>query len=288
MASTVTDQQSGSLEQRREGVNVLTNKQLFNTSILRIRPNSSDLLVFAGRVVDDNFFDENLVDMDASGSMTSAPNNFSERRTLGQGLPSENVFTDIGDFDPVIYLSDEGLAIYPIILTALGFADPGSEDGAVGVFETRSELVGFRFLPPYAKRGIKASFCDTAEEIDRKFYKIEQQVDRSYSSTLSKSPIYFEVGSEDGLLDMQTYQDQDSTSIHPFVDSFDAYEASNLNYLATSNMQILSSDPEISSVIATGNAGSYYLDRTKKSARAGWTFLNVLNGTDSIVYSDRM
>jgi len=288
MASTITDQQSGSLEQRREGVNVLTKEQQFNTSILRIRPNSSDLMVYLGRVVDDNFFDENLIDMDVAGSITSAPSSFAERRTLGQGLPSEIVFTDIGDFDPVTYITDEGLALYPTILTALGYADPAVEDGTVGVFETRAELVGFRFLPQYAKRGMKASLGDTSEGVDRKFYSITQEIDRDYSSTLSMSPKYFEIGSEDHINEFTTYQDQESTAIFPFIDSYDTGDASELSAIATMNMSSITEDPEMSRVIASGLAGSYYKKRDKKSASAGWTFLNVLNGTDSIVYSDRM
>ena len=58
MASTATDMQSGSLEQRREGVELLTKEQQFNTSILRLRVNSDDVLVHLGRVINDNFFDE--------------------------------------------------------------------------------------------------------------------------------------------------------------------------------------------------------------------------------------
>jgi len=288
MASTITDQQTGSLEQRREGVNVLTKEQQFNTSILRIRPNSSDLMIYAGRVVDDNFFDENLIDMDVAGSITSAPSNIAERRTLGQGLPSENTFTDICDFDPVVYLADEGLAMFPVVLTALGYSDPAIEDGSVGVFETRAELVGFRFLPKFAKRGAKASLGDTAEAVDRKFYSISQEVDRDFSATLSKSPVYFEVGSSDQLEEVTTYQDQDSSQIFPYVDDFDSGEASTWDESVTVNLIAGTNDPEISRTIASGRAGSYYKNRSKKSATAGWTFLNVSNGTDSIVYSDRM
>jgi len=279
MSSTVTDLQSGSLESRREGVDVLTKEQQFNTSMLRLRQNSSDLFVYNGRLVQDNFFDENLVDLDSSGAITSAPNPYNEKRTLGQSESTETSYTDMTDFDPVVYIDDEGLALYPIVLTAAGYADPIMEDGTIGVFETRSEMVGIRFLPDFAKRGAKASLCSTTETVGRKFYFVEQETLRSYTDTQERSPTYFEVGDEDtSILGTVTYQDTESSPSLPFVDSTDTSTAA-AEY---------TSDPEISRVIANSRSGSPYLKRDKISSTAGWTFLNVSNGTDSIVYSDRM
>lgn len=279
MASTVTNLQSGSLDNRREGVYVQTKEQQFNTSMLRLRQNSSDIFVYDGRIVQDDFFDENLVDQDAAGSITTAPSPYSEQRTLGQGARTDNVFTEMIDFDPVVYINDEGLALYPIILTAAGYADPIVEDGSIGVFETRSEIAGVRFLPTFAKRGAKASLCSTAESVDRKSYIIEQEVSRNYSSQYEKYTKYFEVGDQDiSILETVTYQDQDSSQLRPFVDSYD-----NAEFAAEYN-----SDKEMRNMILSGSAGSPYLRREKLSCSAGWTFLNVSNGTDSIVYSDRI
>ena len=288
MASTITDLQSGSLEQRREGVNVLTKEQQFNTSILRLRTNSSDVLVYSGRLVQDNFFDENLLDENVSGSITSAPSSFAERRTLGQSEKSDVVFTDIGDFNPVTYLSDEGLALYPIVLTATGNADPVAEDGNIGVFETRKEIAGLHAVPQYARRGAKASFCDSAESIGRNWYFFEQRKPRDHTG-YPKAEIYYEVGDSDlSIIGIVTYQDQNPTAASPFVDSSDPVEASSWDYWDTINHESGSIDPGIAAVLATGRAGSYKSSRDSVSASAGWTFLNVLNGTDSIVYSDRM
>lgn len=288
MASSLTDIQSGSLKQRREGVNLLTKEQQFNTSILRIRPNSSDLLVHAGRLVQDDFFDENLVDENTNGSITNAPNSFAELRTLGQGVKTESVFTDVSDFNPVTYLTDEGLALYPVVLMAAGYADPIAEDGNIGVFETRKEIAGIYFTPPYAKRGSKANFCDTVESTGRNWYQVEQQKPRDRSSYPTAEK-YFEVGDSDAsIVDVVTYQDQEPAAREPHVDSSDPVEASYWNYWDTINGKAGTEDKEITSVLASGLAGSYKSDRDNISAASGWTFLNVLNGTDSIAYSDRM
>jgi len=288
MASTITDLQLGSLEQRREGVNVLTKEQQFNTSILRFRSNSSDLLVYAGRVVNDNFFDENLLDENVSGSITSAPNHYAERRTLGQSDGSDNVFTDIRDFDPVEYLDDQGLALYPIILTAAGFADPIVDDGSIGVFETRREVAGVNFIPAYAKRGAKASFTDAVESTGKKWYAIKQEKPRDHD-VYPRAEVYFEVGDSDfSPIEVLTYQDQDPSGTLPFIDSTDSAEASEWSVEDTLNAESHSSDPEISAILAGSRAGSYKSKRDTVSTSTGWTFLNVLNGTDSIVYSDRM
>lgn len=102
MASTATNMQSGSL-QRREGVELLTKEQQFNNSIVTLRANSDDILVHLGRVVNDDFFDDNLLDMDSSGDITSAPSFFAEKRTLGQSDSVWTTYTELTDFDPIVY-----------------------------------------------------------------------------------------------------------------------------------------------------------------------------------------
>ena len=280
MASTVTDMQSGSLDSRREGVGVLTKEQQFGGSIIRIRPNSKDLFVHNGRIVNDNFFDENLLDPNQPGSITSAPSNFAEKRTLGQGVNTEIVYTDIRDFNPVEYINDESLAMYPIILTALGYANQLVEDGTIGVFETRSEIVGLRYNPDFAKRGLKSSLCSSTEDINHKFYEIEQLLPRNYESSLDKAPAYFEVGDDTYINEFITYQDVAPTNSTPYVDTQDTVVAA--------NAILGGSDTEMTRIILQGTCGAQYVNITKISAAAGWTFINKSNGTDSIVYSDRI
>jgi hypothetical protein len=235
--------------------------------------------VYNGRIVQDRYFDESLFAENIGGLITTAPSSYAEERTLGQSDSSEIVYTEMIDFDPVIYINDEGLAMFPTILTAAGYSDPIAEDGAVGVFETRSELAGIRFLPNFAKRGAKASICSTSEGSDRKSYFIEQQVLREYTSEDERAPIYYEVGDQDtSIVGVVTYQDQDPSSVIPFIDNYDVSIAAE-QYV---------NDAEIQEVILSGRAGSPFIRNDKRSAAAGWTFLNVSNGTDSIVYSDRM
>jgi hypothetical protein len=281
MASTVTDLQSGSLDERREGVGVLTKEQQNRTSILRMKSNSNDLLVYLGKVVNDNFFDENLLDENVSGAITSAPNNSAEKRTLGQSDSVETTYTELSDFDPVKYLEDEGLALYPIILTAVGYADPVSEDGTIGMFETRSEIAGLRYVTPFAKRGPKASLCSAAEGSDRLFYPIEQQISRGETFESERYSKYIEAMSDQLAVSFVSYQDQDPTPLRPFVDNNDLsisyeWEVESVN------------DPDIAKVLLAGSSNCLLLNREKISAPAGWTFLNKTNGTDSIAYSDRM
>ena len=280
MASTATDMQSGSLEQRREGVELLTKEQQFNTSILRLRVNSDDVLVHLGRVINDNFFDENLLDMDSSGAITSAPSFFAEKRTLGQSDRVWEAYTELTDFDPIVYLLDEGLVMFPTVLTAQQYADPVSEDATIGIFEKRSEISGFRFIPEFAKKGAKASICSTAEANDRLFYQVRQEVPRIYSESIEKYSPFFEAGDELSIIEFTTYQDQIPASSIAFVDDYDT---------SVSAKELLKTgDVEIANVILTGSAGSLFVKRDTISAAAGWTFLNTTNGTDSIVYSDRI
>ena len=271
----------------REGVNLLTKEQQISPRIFRLRPNSSDLLIYNGVVVNDDFFDDNILDPEVGGSVTFAPSPYAEKRTLGVGIGGENNFCDIGDFDPVSYLLDPGLGMYPVVLTAMGFADPGVSDGNIGVFESKPEFAGIVFIPWFAKRGIKSSICEAAEGTDHLSYMIQQSKPRNgiFSPDYSK---FIEVGSDELIDELCTYNDQIPDIVHPFVDSYDSLLASKWEIEDTVNLQVSTSDPEISSIIASGYAGAYLIDRNTISAGSGWTFLNVINGTDSIVYSDRM
>lgn len=275
--STITSLQEIDSDTYREGVNILTYQQFLRSPIARMRPNSPDILVHAGRPVSDNFFDENLLDMGMAGSITNAPSPYLEVRTLGDADPGSPGFTDMTDFQPVAYLLDEGTVMYPSVMNAGGFSDPIRSSGIVGMFESRAEIAVVNPTPGYAKRGVKASPCWTAEGADRKNYAIEQLVPRSYSAQEEKSPAFFEVGAEDifCLLGTVTYPDTLPTPAPSFVDSCDSCLGSSVR------------DPQISAVLSAGTPGSPYIQRDKVSSTAGWTILNKANGTDSIVYSDR-
>jgi len=246
-----------------------------------MKSNSDDVLLHFGRVINDNFFDENLLDENIAGAVTSAPSNLAERRTFGQSENYETTFTELTDFDPVNYIGDAGLALYPVILTALGYSDSGVEDGTIGMFESRSEIVGFRYVTPFAKKGLKAAVCSAAEGADRLSYFVEQQIMRKESGENGKNTKYVETKVADLAVDYSTYQDQDPSSISPFIDDYD----SSVSY--GKDLSSLS-DSEISNVLRLSSASCVLLSRDKVSASAGWTFLNKTNGTDSIVYSDRM
>lgn len=280
MASRVTNLQSGSLDYRREGVSVLTKEQQVSTSIVRLRPNSSDLLIYSGKLVSDDFFDENLLDSEISGSITNAPNNFYEMRTLGQGAPTDPTYTEISDFDVIRYIEDDGLALYPVVLTALCFTDPAAEDSTIGIFETRKEIANLRIEPAFARKGVKASSCSTAEGIDRLFYEIKQSLPRKYSEGLGKRGKYVEASDGTDIVSTMTYADQEPSSSRPFVDDYDSTAAFNSG-IASLN------DQEIFQVLLAGQTPCLVQSRDEISAASGWTFLNNVNGTDSIVYSDR-
>jgi hypothetical protein len=276
--SKVTNLQQINVDTYREGANVFTYQQYLSTPIARIRPNSKDILVYNGREVNDNFFDENLFDVNIEGAMKNAPSNYLEVRTLGDDDKGSPGFTDMTDFKPVSFLLDEGTVMYPSVLNAGGFADPAKSSGIIAMFETRLEIAKINYAPEYAKKGIKASLCFTAESIDKKFYPIDQLKSRSYSQE-NQSSKYFEGGGDDELfniLETITYPDQISSQISAFVDSCDKCIGANVR------------DQEISQALSLGTPKSPYLQRDWLSSAAGWTINDNQNGTDSIVYSDRM
>ena len=276
--STIASLQEIDSDTYREGVNILTYQQFLRSPIARMRPNSSDILVHSGRPINDNFFDENLFDMEMSGQITNAPSQYMEMRTLGDDAAGSPGFTDMTDFSPVSYLIDDGTVMYPSVMNAGGFSDPIRSSGIIGMFETRAEIAIVTPTPGYAKRGIKATFCSFAESVDKKSYAIEQLIPRLFSSQNEKSPAFFEVGDEEifCLLETVTYPDVLPSPALPFVDSCDVCLGSSVR------------DSQISAVLSAGSPGSPYSQRDKLSSTAGWTMLNKANGTDSIVYSDRM
>jgi len=276
--STVKNLQSFDANSYAEGSSILTYQQYLAYPIARIRPNSKDILVYNGRKVEDNFFDENLIDINVGGAITNAPNSYLEVRTLGNNNSGEPGFTDMTDFQPVAYLNDEGTVMYPSTMNAGGFSDPINSSGIIGMFESRLEITGINNTPSYAKKGLKVSPSFSAESIDKKFYPIYQKIARTQDSKTYKASKYFEIGSDDlsQIIEDTTYPDQQSPSSFAFVDSSD------------SNISGDISDSQIASILASGNAGSLYVERDWLSSTAGWTMINKSNGTDSIVYSDRM
>ena len=276
--STITSLSQIDSDTYREGVNMITYQQFLSVPVARLRPNSPDILIHAGRLVSDNFFDENLLDMGMAGSITNAPSPYLEVRTLGDSDPGTPGFTDMTDFEPIAYLNDEGTVMYPSVMNAGGFSDPIRSSGIIGMFETRMEIAIISPAPGYAKRGIKASPCWTAESVDRKFYPVEQRVPRRHVPANQASKAFFEVSAEDifEALGTITYPDQLPIPSQAFVDSCDACLGSSVN------------DEEIASVLRAGTPGNPYSERDWISAPAGWTLINKANGTDSIAYSDRM
>ena len=276
--STITSLTTIDSDTYREGVNILTYQQLLNSPVARMRPITNDVFVYNGRIVNDNFFDENLVDMNIGGSITTAPSSFMEVRTLGDSYSGEPGFTDMTDFNPVTYLEDEGTLMYPTVINAGGYADPIRSNGIIGMFETRLEIAKITSTPSYAKRGIRASPCWASEGSDKKSYLIEQKVSRLFSFEKNKAPAFYEVGGEDifEVIETITYPDQISSPSLPFIDSCDVCVGGNVT------------DSEIASVLLSGFPGNLYIERDTISSTAGWTMLNKTNGTDSIAYSDRM
>ena len=262
------------LENRREGVNLNSNAQLAKNKILRVRTNSKDLLIFQGKIVQDDFFDENLVDMDQSGRLETAPNNFMENRTLGQSSTSENLFFDLSDFNPVSFIEDNGISIYPSILSAVGFADPVFSDGSISIFEDRRELALLIHVLPFAKRGLKGFISNFSIDTDFRQYPISQEKLLSNDDNHFKVSNYIEAQYDELNPSSQTFADMPEKPSSPFNDSDDYQDwSSKIGNSITENIYE-------SNITTT--------PREFISSAAGWTFVDIYNGTDSLVYSDRI
>jgi len=270
----LTAQIVGDQESRREGVSVLTNAQIAESRILRLRTNSKDLFVFNGRIVQDDFFDENLLDMNQSGKMEKAPNNFLEVRTLGQSTTGDFTFFDIIDFNPVAFINDNGNVMYPSILSNAGLSDPIFSDGAVGVFEHRREQAGVVYVPSYAKRGAKAFISNHSTDTDFRSYEIDQKRKIVTNNENLKVSMFIEAEYDSLVPDSQAFFDMPEMPSTPFLDGSDMDDwKSKINDEITSFVDDLTHQTTPREFI---------------SSAAGWTFINNVNGTDSIAYSDRM
>ena len=275
MASTRTN--IVELDARREGINVQTSEQHFLPAIVRIDANASFGLVVSGVLRDaSSAYEDSLISIVSKDDVVSVPTHFFEQRSLGLGATEYvKTFTDIPDFDPRVFIEDADYALWPIALTAEGFADPANADGVISVFETQRQIALLDREIPFSAYGPKGSYSTAAVMSDGREYMIEQANPRAAGNVVELGA-YNESGEFDQLEAILIYADNLPEDHFAFVDGADRDD------IAAAII-----DDGISAVMLTSSAMSYRLNRDLRSSAAGYSMFDTINGTDAISFMDR-
>jgi len=276
LSTTIT----GSIEAEslRQGVEITTWGQVHSSLLPKFFSNSSPVLVVDGREFDEDYFDDALVSLSRQKTLTLAPNHKSEKRDLGQPklFDDNGAYDDIATLNPSKYISDEQFeSRYPIVLDTPGYVSPDSLDGSIEPLPLRNPDV----LVPLSQEqahGLKASLGGSSIDAFGKCHEIGQRV---------RFPSYEE--SHRPFLDAV----YGSLPIEPKIPWYAVEPVSGKGHVDASpqSANISQFTDATVAVVASSHSGSLVLQaRDWRSSACGFTLRANLNGTDSIVFSDRL
>lgn len=277
MGSTI----SGSIEaaNSRQGVEINDFEQAYASMLPRFLSNSAPKIVINGlKRGFGQAFDDSITAALAGSKVSIAPNHESEHRDLGMPLShySDTPFHEMGRLEPVTYLQMEDLQeLYPIILDEVSPIDPGQLDGVIEPFPIRATATRQAIESSFMSRRVRGGISGYHDDVFGYSIPIEQRV--YLGSPGGPTRPYQEYGIESLVENKQPTYFADDTS-HP-----DPYrEDSSRNIKDTTKI-----DDEMLSILLSIGTGFEGLITGYRSSSAGYTFIDTVNGTDSIAFADR-
>lgn len=277
MGSTI----SGSIEaaSSRQGVEINDFQQVYASMLPRFLSNSSPKIVVNGVVRgSEKAFDDSIASVLAGSKISIAPNHESEHRDLGMPLShySDTPFHEMGRLEPVAYIQAEELQeLYPVILDEVSPVDPGQLDGVIEPFPIRETVTRQSIESSFMSRRIRGGISGYHSDVFGYSIPIEQRV--YLGSPGGPTRPFQEYGVESLVGNRQhTYFSDDV--LHP-----DPYREDD-----SRNIQDMTKlDDEMFEVIRSLGSGFEDLITGYRSSSAGYTFIDTVNGTDSIAFADR-
>ena len=294
---------SGSVDQFRQGVSVLTMQQRYVGMTPKLAAGSTPTLLLNGKAIvkHDTFFDETMTAPkttlvignaltqsstnalnSAKGTISFVPNHQMIRRDYGQPklFKDDEPYEDMAGFHPVAFLEDTGgTMIYPYILWNVSMRDPDQMDGAIEPLAIRSRASRNSIDWPYEAHRVSGFWSDGAEDSRHHSCPIIQQI--NFKSTNIEP---FEDGGYEffgqtvaGSIRIEGFLHNDPSSITPWLDQTDRSEAFEpLN--RAGNEPIYNAE-----MVMTGSIDDLN-ERDHKSAAAGFIYFGAEDGTDSLAF----
>lgn len=193
---------TGSIDRFRQGVSVLSNRQLLMGSTPKMRAGSNPVKLINGRLIsnDDQYFNEDIQppalktivgSIKSTNSLNSAvgrisfvPNQEIDVRDFGipkkfnDGVP----FEDLDRFDPVGYMHLSGSGVddslmFPRVLSNVSLRDPHQSNGAIEPLTIRDGISLTSTYSPFEAHNIYGFWCNGAETSRRRSTSIVQEID---------------------------------------------------------------------------------------------------------------
>ena len=287
MSSMVVSQSIG-VEYSKQGVEISSYADIFNTIVPRILSNNDSKIVINGKILnEDESYDESRVAVLTNNKRTLVPNHEIEQRDIGylKLYKSDTPFEDFSSSIATSYIEMQGDAstgyqlidlIYPYVLDLPGQLDPGAMDGVIEPFAIRSWATRQSIDRPYSARRVRGAIADAHEDqfgycvlIEQKIYSLEKE--------RGVRP-FLEYGEDnDRPLDIKTgYFANEIIKPSFFEEKTKERQFANL------------AGEEFAEALRESDSAFDDIGKIYISSAAGYTFIDKQNGTDSIAFLDQM
>jgi hypothetical protein len=276
---------SGSIEasNSRQGVEINDFQQVYASMLPRLMSNSSPSVIVDGRRKSDGrTFDDSIVSVLSQGTLKVVPNHEAEQRDLGMPKShyTDTPYLDIGKIEPVGYIQSEDLQmLYPVILDDVSPVDPGNLDGVIEPFTIRDTATRRSVEGSYSSRRIRGGISSYGEDLFGYNIPLQQII---YSEGYGGMTRPYQEYGIDSLADSNhgfSYLSDDPVTPSPYIEDDDR--------IWESSATPINDDDEIVSALSGSMSRFTPYGAGFRSSAAGYTYLDNVNGTDSIAFFDR-
>jgi hypothetical protein len=286
MTSQVVSQSLDGLYSR-QGIEIKSYEDIFNTTLPRMMANGDSRVVIDGVIrSSDGPFDDGSVDKFNSNKKFFVPTHEIEGRDLGRLklFNEETPFEEFSAATATSYIEMQGDPssgyqlidlIYPYVLDTPGKIDPGSMNGVIEPLSIRDYATKQTIDRPDAARRPRASLGSAHEDPFGYSVLIEQR--RMIANNDPGIRPYMEYGDDSNRpIEQKTgYFAEDPTGKSPFKEKTKELEFA----------QIVGED--FAAALSNSTTAFDDVGKTYISTCAGYTFIDNENGTDSIAFLDQ-
>ena len=276
---------SGSIEasNSRQGIEINDFQQVYASMLPRLMSNAAPSVIVDGRRKSEGrLFDDSIISVLSSGTLRVVPNHEVEQRDLGMPKThySDTPYLDIGKVEPVGYILSEDLQmLYPVILDDVSPVDPGNLDGVIEPFVIRDTATRRSTEGSHSSRRIRGGISGYGEDLFGYNIPLQQLVYSEGYGGMTRP--YQEYGIESLADSNHGFSYLSDEPVTP-----DAYFEDN-DRLWTASATNIENDTEIVNALSGSQSRFTPYGVGFRSSAAGYTYLDNVNGTDSIAFFDR-
>lgn len=263
----------------RQGVEIRTYQDMFDTLSPKITSNSNKKRIKEGYVANDSiYFDDSNNSRIASLKREEVPTHQMEQRDLGfnKTFEEDKPFFDIpvGRHEQFITRGESEL-LYPIVLNIEEQKSPGDLNGVLEPFVIRSQATRQNHDFPYSMRRTRGAVSNYSEDPFGFCVPIEQAI--YFSEEKRQIRPFNEFGD-----DANRPVDQRWGYFSDEIEEYAPYNEDDDRKKLTKEIDI-----DMANLLGNTQNSTTAVGKRFKSSTSGYTFIDNQNGTDSIVFLDK-